>query len=66
MYYIPPDLETEIWAYLDHREKDGYSLRTVDVFGVDSATGREVVVQRGVSKPSRGRGPNLLRFRCPG
>ncbi|POY72952.1 hypothetical protein BMF94_4028 [Rhodotorula taiwanensis] len=48
VYYIPPDLETEIWAYLDHREKDGYSLRTVDVFGVDSATGREVVVQRGV------------------
>lgn len=48
VYHIPPELAAEIWAYLDHREKDGYTLRTVDVFGVDPATGEEVIVQRGV------------------
>ncbi|GAA5882362.1 hypothetical protein JCM3774_004320 [Rhodotorula dairenensis] len=48
VYHIPPELAGEIWAYLDHREKDGYSLRTVDVFGIDSRTGAEVVLHRGV------------------
>ena len=43
MYHIP-----DVWAYLDHREKDGYSLRTVDVYGIDPHTGEEVVLHTGV------------------
>ncbi|KWU41044.1 ChaC-like protein [Rhodotorula sp. JG-1b] len=41
-------LAQEVWAYLDHREKDGYSLRTVDVYGIDPHTGKEVVLHAGV------------------
>ncbi|GAA6033302.1 hypothetical protein JCM8097_006681 [Rhodosporidiobolus ruineniae] len=47
VYYVPPDRAEEIWAYLDHREKDGYTLRTVDVYGIDE-NGKEVVVEEGV------------------
>ncbi|GAA6024617.1 hypothetical protein JCM8202_005080 [Rhodotorula sphaerocarpa] len=48
VYHIPPELEGEIWPYLHHREKDGYTLRTVDVFGIDAETGGEVIVQKDV------------------
>ncbi|GAA5930195.1 hypothetical protein JCM1841_000492 [Sporobolomyces salmonicolor] len=47
IYCIPPSRSAEIWAYLDHREKDGYTLRTVDVYGVDEK-GEEVVVEKNV------------------
>ncbi|GAA6052458.1 hypothetical protein JCM3770_001123 [Rhodotorula araucariae] len=46
-FYIPKDRSDEIWAYLDHREKDGYTLRTVDVYNIDEH-GREVMVESGV------------------
>ncbi|SCZ92579.1 BZ3500_MvSof-1268-A1-R1_Chr5-2g07997 [Microbotryum saponariae] len=44
VYRIPPSQATEIWAYLDHREKDGYTQRRVDVYGLD-AQGQEVVIE---------------------
>ncbi|BGP22492.1 hypothetical protein JCM10295v2_001371 [Rhodotorula toruloides] len=47
VYRIPKERSSEIWAYLDHREKDGYTLRTVDVFGVDEG-GKEIIVEEGV------------------
>ncbi|GAA6003541.1 hypothetical protein JCM10207_000382 [Rhodosporidiobolus poonsookiae] len=47
VYYIPPDQANEIWAYLDHREKDGYTLRTVDVYGVNEQN-EEVIVEKDV------------------
>jgi len=47
VYYVPQDRSDEVWAYLDHREKDGYTLRSVDVYGVDT-DGREMVVEAGV------------------
>ncbi|BGP18789.1 hypothetical protein JCM10213v2_006869 [Rhodosporidiobolus nylandii] len=47
IYYIPPERSEEIWTYLDIREKDGYSLRTVDVYNIDEE-GKEVVVEKGV------------------
>ncbi|KIK51966.1 hypothetical protein GYMLUDRAFT_100912 [Collybiopsis luxurians FD-317 M1] len=46
-YTIDPAHETEVRAYLDYREKDGYTLEKVDVWGVDS-NGEEKVVQHGV------------------
>lgn len=52
VYHIPPELEGEIWPYLHHREKDGYTLRTVDVFGIDAETGGEVIVQKDVRSRS--------------
>ncbi|GAA5841777.1 hypothetical protein JCM11251_004062 [Rhodosporidiobolus azoricus] len=48
VYYVPPKGAEEIWAYLDHREKDGYTLRRVDVYGIDEA-GKEVVVEKDVN-----------------
>ncbi|GAA6019771.1 hypothetical protein JCM11491_005246 [Sporobolomyces phaffii] len=47
IYHIPPENSAEIWAYLDHREKDGYTQRTVDVYGLTPA-GDECIVERGV------------------
>ena len=46
VYRIPRELADEIWAYLDHREKDGYTMRTVDVWGL--VDGREVIVEKDV------------------
>lgn len=48
IYYIPPERSTEIWAYLDHREKDGYTQRTVDVYGT-TLDGQEYIVEKDVS-----------------
>ncbi|KAK4046886.1 hypothetical protein OIV83_005782 [Microbotryomycetes sp. JL201] len=44
VYRIPEDDGEEIWAYLDHREKDGYTVRHVDVYNLDEQ-GREIVVE---------------------
>lgn len=46
VYRIPEELGATIWPYLDHREKDGYTMRTVDVWGVRD--GQEVVIEQGV------------------
>ncbi|GAA6001812.1 gamma-glutamylcyclotransferase [Rhodotorula paludigena] len=48
IYYIPSGPPgDEIWAYLDHREKDGYSLVSLDVYNVDDQ-GNEFIVERDV------------------
>lgn len=48
IYHIPSNSKSqEIWSYLDHREKDGYTLRTVDVFDTNE-DGEEVVVEKNV------------------
>ncbi|GAA5821682.1 hypothetical protein JCM10212_004397 [Sporobolomyces blumeae] len=48
IYHIPATSKSqEIWDYLDYREKDGYTLRTVDVFGTTDE-GEEVLVEEGV------------------
>ncbi|GAA5942413.1 gamma-glutamylcyclotransferase [Sporobolomyces koalae] len=47
IYHIPPEKAAEAWPYLDHREKDGYTLRTVDVYGL-TASGDEFVLEQDV------------------
>jgi hypothetical protein len=47
VYRIPDAIAPEVWAYLDHREKDGYTLRTEDVYSLKD--GEEVVVEKDVS-----------------
>lgn len=32
VYTLPKEQAAEIWSYLHHREKDGYSMRVVDVY----------------------------------
>lgn len=46
VYRIPPESAVEIWEYLDHREKDGYTMRTVDVRGI--VDGEDVVIEKDV------------------
>jgi cation transport regulator ChaC len=33
-YTIDPAFEAEVRAYLDYREKDGYTLETLDIYGI--------------------------------
>ena len=47
MYRIPDAIAPEVWTYLDHREKDGYTLRTENVYSLED--GKEVVVEKDVS-----------------
>lgn len=42
-YRIDPAYVPEVRAYLDHREKDGYSCSTVDVINVQNGKERTVV-----------------------
>ena len=42
-YRIDPVYVPEVRAYLDHREKDGYSCQTVDVMNVHDGVERVVV-----------------------
>jgi glutathione-specific gamma-glutamylcyclotransferase len=48
VFRVPSEEADEIWAYLDHREKDGYTMRTVDVYGLGE-NGEEIVVEKDVS-----------------
>ncbi|KAJ1662844.1 hypothetical protein IW140_005553 [Coemansia sp. RSA 1813] len=51
-YKVKSGMETQVKAHLDHREKDGYSIDFVDVFGKDDATTpvlHNVMVYVGVS-----------------
>ncbi|KZT65983.1 ChaC-like protein [Daedalea quercina L-15889] len=41
-YTIDPEYESEVRDYLDYREKDGYSLEQLDIWGI--VDGREQVV----------------------
>ncbi|KAE9394306.1 ChaC-like protein [Gymnopus androsaceus JB14] len=46
-YTIDPAHEAEVRAYLDYREKDGYTLEKVDVYGFDSENGQETILLHG-------------------
>ncbi|TFK23729.1 ChaC-like protein [Coprinopsis marcescibilis] len=42
-YTIDPAYVAEVRDYLDYREKDGYTLETLDVYGVD-ANGKDTII----------------------
>ncbi|KAK4050020.1 hypothetical protein OIO90_005210 [Microbotryomycetes sp. JL221] len=44
VYRIPEQDSEQIWQYLDHREKDGYTIRKVNVYSID-AQGQEIVIE---------------------
>ncbi|KAL1709311.1 ChaC-like protein [Schizophyllum commune] len=46
-YTIDPAYESEVRDYLDYREKDGYSLETIDIYGI--VDGKEKVIIPNVS-----------------
>ncbi|TFK38806.1 ChaC-like protein [Crucibulum laeve] len=46
-YTIDPVYEVEVRDYLDYREKDGYTMETLDIHGVDPETGEEKVIIHG-------------------
>jgi cation transport regulator ChaC len=52
VYRIPDDIAKEVWDYLDHREKDGYTRKVVDVHGMDDQ-GNDIIVEKDVSPLSR-------------
>ncbi|KIY71449.1 ChaC-like protein, partial [Cylindrobasidium torrendii FP15055 ss-10] len=43
-YTIDPVYEAEVREYLDFREKDGYTLSRIDIWGVDHQTGEERII----------------------
>lgn len=51
-YKIDPHYAREVKEYLDHREKDGYSCQSVDVYQID-ARGEEIVRVPGVCPYTR-------------
>ncbi|KAF8883822.1 ChaC-like protein [Infundibulicybe gibba] len=46
-YTIDPVFEAEVREYLDYREKDGYTMETLDIYGIDQTTGTERVLIHG-------------------
>ncbi|PBK61493.1 ChaC-like protein [Armillaria solidipes] len=47
-YTIDPAYESEVRDYLDYREKDGYTMETIDIHGLDFADGKtDKVIIRG-------------------
>jgi cation transport protein ChaC len=48
VYDIDPQYADDVQAYMDHREKDGYSLEQVDVYGV--VDGKETIIQKAVRR----------------
>jgi cation transport regulator ChaC len=57
VYEIDPMYADQVQAYMDHREKDGYSLEQVDVWGV--VDGQETIIQKSVRALSPA--PEILR-----
>ncbi|KAG7439959.1 ChaC-like protein [Guyanagaster necrorhizus] len=39
-YTIDPAYESEVRDYLDYREKDGYTMETIDIYGLDTSDGK--------------------------
>ncbi|KAF8870595.1 ChaC-like protein [Gymnopilus junonius] len=44
-YTIDPAYEAEVRDYLDYREKDGYTMETLDIYGVDEQGAEKVIIQ---------------------
>jgi len=44
-YTIDPIYEAEVREYLDYREKDGYTMETLNIYGIDT-TGAETTIIR--------------------
>ncbi|KAK1921053.1 ChaC-like protein [Papiliotrema laurentii] len=43
-YRIDPEKEQEVRAYLEHREKNGYTLHQVPLYGLSKQTGKEHIL----------------------
>ncbi|KAF9042406.1 ChaC-like protein [Panaeolus papilionaceus] len=43
-YTIDPAYESEVRDYLDYREKDGYTMETLNIYGIDPSTKEEKVI----------------------
>ncbi|PPQ70188.1 hypothetical protein CVT24_003904 [Panaeolus cyanescens] len=43
-YTIDPAYEAEVRDYLDYREKDGYTMEVLDIYGIDQTTKEEQVI----------------------
>ncbi|KAK2467508.1 hypothetical protein APHAL10511_000363 [Amanita phalloides] len=48
-YTIDPAYASEVRDYLDYREKDGYTLETLDIYNIDPDTTQERVILHGAS-----------------
>lgn len=60
-YTIDPEYEAEVRAYLDHREKDGYTLETLDIYG--KVDGRDrVIIPNAYCYVGRNDNPSFLGY----
>ncbi|KAF8502871.1 ChaC-like protein-domain-containing protein [Russula emetica] len=59
-YTIDPAHATEVRAYLDHREKDGYTLERVDVYGLIDGVHETVVIPGAECYVGRNDNPSFI------
>ncbi|KAI0785927.1 ChaC-like protein [Abortiporus biennis] len=58
-YTIDPLYESEVRDYLDYREKDGYTLETLDVYGVDNGT-EKIIIKNAYCYVGRNDNPSFI------
>ncbi|KAJ7584969.1 ChaC-like protein [Mycena floridula] len=59
-YTIDPAYEAEVRDYLDYREKDGYTMETLDVFGFDEQRTERVIVHNAICYVGRNDNPSFI------
>ncbi|RDB27398.1 Glutathione-specific gamma-glutamylcyclotransferase [Hypsizygus marmoreus] len=58
-YTIDPVHEAEVRDYLDYREKDGYTMETIDIYGVDGDE-EKIIIRRAFCYVGRNDNPSFI------
>ncbi|KAG2024092.1 hypothetical protein CC2G_001681 [Coprinopsis cinerea AmutBmut pab1-1] len=59
-YTIDPAYVAEVRDYLDYREKDGYTLETLDIYNVDSQGNESVIIHNAYCYVGRNDNPSFI------
>ncbi|KAF9561519.1 ChaC-like protein [Agrocybe pediades] len=59
-YTIDPVYEAEVRDYLDYREKDGYTMETLDIYGIGSDGKEQVIIHNAQCYVGRNDNPSFI------
>ncbi|KJA20885.1 hypothetical protein HYPSUDRAFT_203470 [Hypholoma sublateritium FD-334 SS-4] len=59
-YTIDPVYEAEVRDYLDYREKDGYTMETLDIYGLDTAGAETTLIRNAYCYVGRNDNPSFI------